>query len=142
MFEVENEMAKSSGSHRAKKAKANQKIKFDYLKTAQFRNFHVDGAVGGLAPNGNIQMAIYSERPPIPQQTTQIVNEKGFLAEEILKERKTRDAVIRDLEANLIIDVNTAAQIVKWLQDKINQFVELQEKAVAELEIEEGGKDG
>lgn len=130
-------MAKRSNSPKAKKAIVGQTIKFDYLKTTQFRNIHVDGAVGGLAPNGNIQMAVYSERPAIPQQTTQKIDEKGVLAEEVMGARVTRGAVVRELEANLIIDVNTATQIVQWLQGKIDQFIELQEKAIQEMKEKE-----
>jgi hypothetical protein len=41
-------------------------IEFDFIKSNFFRVIHVDGAFGGLSPNGFVHMALYSERRAIP----------------------------------------------------------------------------
>ena len=42
-------------------------LEFHYQKTAQYRVYHVDGAVGGPTPRGQISFSFLSERPPIPK---------------------------------------------------------------------------
>lgn len=95
------------------------KIRFDYLKVDHFRNIHVDGAIGGIAPRGFINMAVYTERLAIPQQTVQPMLQNGNLGTEIGKERVSRNSIIRDLEANLVMDADSAKSIVDWLNKKI-----------------------
>ena len=48
-------------------------MRFFYLKNPAFRVVHVDGAVGGVTPRGRIPMAVYSERPAIPQSSVHSV---------------------------------------------------------------------
>jgi hypothetical protein len=49
-----------------------------------------------------------------------------------LEERIARDGLVRELEANIIMDVGFAKNLVKWLNDKI---------AFIEKSIEEANKD-
>lgn len=43
-------------------------IRFNYIKSAQFRVIHADGAIGGVTPNGFIHMALFNERAAIPRE--------------------------------------------------------------------------
>lgn len=102
------------------------KINFDYIKSNQFRVVRVDGAHGGIAPNGHtIQMALFSERAPIPKRETYKL-EQGKLGERTAVEQ--RDAVIREVEIEALMDLNTAKRIVNWLQDKIDVAEQLQKE--------------
>ena len=102
------------------------KINFDYIKSNQFRVIRVDGAHGGIAPNGHtIQMALFSERAPIPKRETYKL-EQGKLGERTAVEQ--RDAVIREVEIEALMDLNTAKRIVNWLQDKIDVAEQLQKE--------------
>lgn len=95
------------------------KINFDYLKSKQFRVVHVDGAHGGLTPNAQrIQMALFSERSPIPKRETYKL-EKGRLGDKPIT-KEERDAIIREVEVEALMDLETAKRIVNWLKDKIN----------------------
>ena len=95
------------------------RIKFDFIKSNFFRVIHVDGVFGGNSPRGLISMAVYNERWPIPKQ---IIKEfkHGKSGKEI--ERASRDAIVREVEAQLVMDVPTAKIICKWLQDKISNI--------------------
>ncbi|MHC4527943.1 MAG: hypothetical protein ACYTEX_21930 [Planctomycetota bacterium] len=106
------------------------KINFDYIKSNQFRVIRVDGAHGGIAPNGRtIQMALFSERSPIPKRETYKL-EKGRLG--AVATRDARDAVIREVEVEALMDLETANRIVAWLKDKIDVAEKLR-KQLGEL---------
>lgn len=105
-------------------------IRFEFEKTPQFRNIHVDGVFGGLAPKGLINMAIFNERRPIPKATTHVLEDDHHLGEELVEARDVRSSVFRSVEANLIMDLSTAISIQRWLADKIAQH----EKAIEEQE--------
>jgi len=103
----------------------NKRIKFDYTKSNYFRVIHVDGAHGGPTPNGQyIGMSVFSTRWPIPRQTTSSIKSDGSMGNEITEERLTRDSIVREIEAEIIMDINTARSIHKWLGQKIKSLDE------------------
>ncbi len=96
------------------------KVKFDQIKSPAFRTVHADGVWGGVTPRGYINMGFYSERSPFPRQVTHAISEDQRLSDEIREERIGRDAIVREIECNVIIDVRFADSLVSWLQEKIN----------------------
>lgn len=109
-------------------------IKYDYIKSNYFRVIHVDGAWGGITPKLNIRMVVFNERGAIPTQTVQAVNPDGTIGEEIFEKRTSRDAIVREVEADLVMDLATANVLVTWLQDKINQLQEIIKAQTTEKE--------
>lgn len=92
-------------------------VSFDYIKSNQFRVIRVDGVHGGVSPKGNvIQMALFSERAPIPKRETYRI-ENGKLRERTASEQ--RDAFIREVEVEVLVDLATAKAMHKWLGEKI-----------------------
>ena len=96
-----------------------KKVKFDQIKSPSFRTVHADGVWGGVTPRGNINMGFYSERSAFPLQVTHAISAEQHLGDEIKEERIGRDAIVREIECNVIIDVRFADSLVSWLQDKI-----------------------
>ena len=96
-------------------------VRLNYIKCNSFRTVHVDGAFGGTTPQGNIQMSVFSERFPIPRESAQYINLDGTLGEELKEQRVSKSGVIREVEVNLVMDVNRARSIVTWLQAKIKE---------------------
>ena len=97
-------------------------IDFHYIKSGVFRTIHVDGAFGGLSPRAShITMTLFNERWPVPTQITHKIDENGSLGEELKERRATRKGVVRELEANLVFDIDTAKQLAQWLLEKIQQ---------------------
>ena len=125
-----NEMAKKTVKTKTKKAAKKSKkiaitelkeINFDYIKSNHFRVIHVDGAHGGIAPKGNkIQVALFSERNAIPRRETFAID-KHKLTD--LKKKEGREAVVREVEVEALMDLETAISIKNWLSDKI-EFIE------------------
>jgi len=99
---------------------------FHYLKAAAFRTIHVDGAIGALTPQGGIHFALYSERPAIPQQVTYQVRPDGALGEQ--EAVVSRGGVVRELEVDAIMTLDTAKSLRDWLSRKLSDA----EKFVAE----------
>jgi hypothetical protein len=98
-------------------------INFDYLKSAQFRVIHTDGAFFALT-QGGVTISFFAERQPIPRRVTHKVNKDGTIGEEIVEQRVVRDAVIRDTEIAVTMSLDTA----KRIRDKLDDVLKIVEK--------------
>jgi hypothetical protein len=96
-------------------------IRFDFIKSNNFRVLHIEGAYGGKSPHKLIHMMVYNERWPIPKQITKEFKE-GKTGREIA--RASRDAIVREVEAQLVMDVATAKRIRNWLNNIIKNIEE------------------
>ncbi|MGB7913498.1 MAG: hypothetical protein WCF59_14880 [Desulfobaccales bacterium] len=96
-----------------------KRIKFDFIKSNFFRVIHVDGVFGGVSPQRLIHMSVWNERWPIPKQVSHKLLPESKLGEEITEDRISRDAIVREVEAHLIMNLETAKQTSIWLQEKI-----------------------
>ncbi len=108
---------------------APKKIRFHYIKSNYFRVVHVDGAHGGITPNGNIFFSAYSQRAPIPQITTHKIEADGSVTEEIREERVGKDGIVREVEVGIMMDAATAESLHKWLGEKVKALMKRQKKA-------------
>jgi hypothetical protein len=103
-----------------------EKIRFFFIKSNYFRVVHVDGAFGGLTPQGRIFVSMYSERGPIPEIVSHTVTQGGLsIGEEIKTERQSKDGIIREVEVGLSIDVTAAEALHKWLGEQIETIKKL-----------------
>lgn len=103
---------------------------FDYVKSGHFRVIHVDGLFGGISPRGGlINMAVWNERWPIPKQVVQAITANGKLGKEIVDRRVSRKAIVREVEAELVMDIPTAKELQKWLQEKIKDYEKVTKKS-------------
>ena len=118
-------MAKmASGKSTRRKTNRRKEIEFDYIKSNFFRVIHVDGAVGGLAPSGNIHLALYSERRAIPTKTIHPI-EGDTLGPEILEKREERKGLVREVEVDVVLSVDQARALRTWLTNKIESLESL-----------------
>jgi hypothetical protein len=108
-----------------------KQLRFHYIKSASYRVVHVDGAHGGITPQGGIFAGIFSERLPIPLSVVHALKDDGSLGDEIMAERKSRDGVVREVEVGLEMNLHIAEQIHEWLGKKIEQLKALQTAAKA-----------
>ena len=99
-----------------------KKIAFHYIKSNQFRVVHVDGALGGITPTGDIFVSLYSQRGPIPQKTVQEVNESGEVGDEIMEERVSRDGLVREIEIGISVRPEVAKNLINWPQKKVEEY--------------------
>ena len=81
----------------------------------------MDGAYGGVTPNGNIHCAVFSERGPIPQITEHSVTATGNLENsQIVIEGKA--GLVRELDADLVMSMTVAAELRDWLTTTIDEY--------------------
>jgi hypothetical protein len=113
-------------------------LEFDYVKSNFFRVIRVNGAFGGIGPDGNLFMAVFSERPPLPDVTFQAVDSTGKVGAELMEQRKvTSKGIVRELEAGLSMDVNTARAIIQWLTERVGIAEKLATDAQARIEVKQ-----
>lgn len=92
-------------------------VNFDYIKSPQHRVVHADGVWGGVTPRGLISMSFWNTRGPIPRRIVQEVGPGGELGKEV--SRESRDAIVREVDVGVILDLEVARSLAKWLEDKI-----------------------
>ena len=101
-------------------------LEIHYLKTANYRSFHIDGVFGGITPSGGIYMELFLQRAPTPKVITHELNDDNSLGKELARESKT--GLIREIEAGLIFDLQTAELVQSWLAEKIKTLKSLSER--------------
>lgn len=98
-------------------------IRFHYIKSPQFSTIHADGAIGGPTPRGGLHVAFYAERMPIPTQVEHDLGSDGKLGEEKESSRIVRDGVVRELEVDVIMDLDTAQSLHAWLGNNLKMIL-------------------
>ena len=106
-------------------------IVFSYFKSNFFRVVHADGAWGGLSPRGDIHISFYNERAAIPDTSRIAVSPATG---EVLKPEEfvASSRFVREVEVDVVVDLATAYQLRKWLDDKIKTL----EGVIAEAQQE------
>ena len=99
------------------------KVTFDYIKSNLFRTARCDGAWAGVNGSGDVVLSLYSERSPIPKRSVNKLN-GILLGEEIIEERVTRDAIVREIEISMSMNLRSA----KALRDLIDEHIKSIEK--------------
>ena len=97
-----------------------KEISFELLKSNLFRVIHCDGIFGGVNPKGNqIRMTFFGERWPIPKKMVHRISDAGNLEEEIKERREVKNSVVRELEAEIVMDLETAISVHEWLGNQL-----------------------
>lgn len=89
-------------------------VRIHYIKGNQFRVIRVDGALGAPSPCGDIHMALYNERFPIPIQTIHRIGPDGTV-DRHPQEAVAREGLVREVEADLVFSPKVARALAKWL---------------------------
>jgi hypothetical protein len=92
-------------------------LRFHYIKGNFFRVVHADGGIGGLTPNRNIFLSLFSERAAIPRIVEQAVNPDGTPGQE----RKTvgKEGLVREVEVGVMLSGQAAKGIADWLLKQV-----------------------
>lgn len=101
-------------------------IKFVYSKIPTYRTYNVDGVYGGITHRNKIFIEFFSEKPPLPESTTHELSDKGELGKETKKSKPT--TIIREIEAGIYVDIQTAKVIADWLNARLNDYERLIKK--------------
>lgn len=97
-------------------------VRFEYIKSNFFRVIHADGAWGGISPRGNIHISFYNERAAIPDSSKLVVSDEGLVKPE---EFQATSQLVREVEVDVIVDLQTAIVLSAWLNNKITILQEM-----------------
>ena len=111
----------NDGPNKRGNGDASHRISFDYIKSSHFRVIRADGAIGSVTPNGHIHFALYSERPAIPRQMVYELDADGKLGKELPDQTVSRSDVVREMEVDVFLTVETAESVRQWLEDTIKE---------------------
>lgn len=119
----ENDTTKEGGDP----SNQEQEVRFKYVKSNFFRVIHADGAWGGLSPRGDIHMSFYNERGALPDSSILTIGSDGQRTKPDVA--PSSNAIIREIECDIVLDLTTAMGLRKWLDDKINDLQMLVKEA-------------
>ena len=108
-----------------KKVTPPKDIEMHYIKTNDYRSYHVDGIFGGITPTGKVYIETYIQRSPTPTFVKQKLNPDGTYGDEIVRESKS--GIIRQVESGLVMDIDMAIVLRDWLDANIQTMLDRSE---------------
>ena len=102
-------------------------IKFKYIFDENYNPVYVNGAQGGITPQGEIVANFYLERLALPNAQTQEVKADGTLGEAISSEPEDlNNSFVRFIKNGVVMNLQTAISISNWLNKHIDILQQLQ----------------
>lgn len=99
----------------------NNTIKYKYIFKDDYNTKYANGAYGGVTPRGEISVNFYCERQALPKEHIHSIDENGNLGEiSKVDPPDNSSTFVRVVDQGIIINLQTAKDIVKWLQTKID----------------------
>lgn len=103
-----------------RKDTSEESVQFRYIKSEYFRVIHANGAWGGLTPQAEIHMVIFSERPAIPDAIVHAITDDGRLGKEIAS--KGEGGAVRECEVDVVLSYATSKALLAWLNGHVQQL--------------------
>lgn len=95
-------------------------IVFKYRFPDDYNPIYVNGAQGGVNPQGEIVINFYFERIGLPINQTQVLNEDGRLGNVIKNDPEDLNhSYVRYVENGVVMNLQTAKSIHDWLGKQI-----------------------
>jgi len=104
--------------------KKKNKIISKYIFKDDYNPKYINGAFGGIGPQGEFIVNFYLERVALPNSQTFEIQE-GNVFSEIESERKPADheqSLVRVVENGIIMDYQHAKEIHRWLGEHLKTF--------------------
>lgn len=102
-------------------------IKFKYIFDDNYNPVYVNGAQGGITPQGEIVANFYLERLALPNTQTQAVSSNGTLGDVISSEPEDlNQSFVRFIKNGVVMNLQTAKSISNWLNKHIETLEQLQ----------------
>lgn len=93
-----------------------QKVEVYQEKSALFRVIQADGVWSSVNPWGNLHLAFYSERAPIPKKVYWGQDENGKWRE-LSEEREGKKGWFRELEVDVVLSPSGARGVLEALEN-------------------------
>jgi hypothetical protein len=99
---------------------------FEYIKSQAFRSIHADGAIGSVTPSGNLHIAFYNERAPIPRMMVHEKNIDGSLGTPIPEQTVTRPGIVREMDVDVILSPKALDALLDWLVERKKDLAKIE----------------
>jgi hypothetical protein len=103
-----------------------KRVRFEFIKSPDYRTITVDGVFGGISPRGAVFASFFVERPSIPTVTVYEL-ENGRLGSEVKELRVDREGIVREVQVGLVLDLEAATRVRDWLNNRIDQLSALKD---------------
>lgn len=106
------------------------KIKCKYIFDDNYNPKYVNGAQGGINPQGEIVINFYFERNALPVSHTLVVKD-SLLTNEIteVEPKDLNNSFVRIIENGVVMNYSTAKEVYKWLGKHLESLEELTQKS-------------
>lgn len=95
-------------------------VETHYIKNHDFKTVEGSGIFGGLTNNGQININFFTDRAPIPKKIVLEVDpSSGKIIREV--ERESKEGIIREVQFGVLLNIESAKNIVEWLNQKIEE---------------------
>lgn len=102
------------------------KVKYKYIFQNDYNPKYINGAYGGINPQGEIVANFYFERTPLPVSQSYQIDDKGRVTDALESEPSDlNQSLIRFIENGVIMNYETAKEIYEWLGLHIQKLEEL-----------------
>lgn len=102
-------------------------IKFKYIFDDDYNPIYVNGAQGGINPQGEIVANFYLERLALPTSQVQEINPDGNLGNILDSEpQDLNQSFVRVIKNGVVMNLQTAKSISAWLNTNIESLEKLQ----------------
>lgn len=98
------------------------RMSIDYIKSLHFRTIAPTGSITSITPIGLVQLALYSERQPIPQRVVHAIQPNGELGDII--DIIGRDAIVREVEAAITLEPDLARALAIRILDLVKELTD------------------
>lgn len=104
-----------------------EEIKCKYIFDDAYNPKYVNGAQGGISPQGEIVVNFYLERSALPNSQTFSFDGKNLGDDDIAAEPKDlKNSFVRVIENGVVMNYQTAKAIHKWLGEHIVKLENIQ----------------
>lgn len=101
-------------------ASAKSHIRYNFIRSANYRDIHIDGIWGGVHPGGYIQMAVFKDKSHLPDVVEYEMREDGRLGNET--SRDLPNGITREVEVDIAMNLNVAILMRDWLSERIGEL--------------------
>lgn len=104
-----------------------KKIVFRYEKKADYKVIYANGIHGGISPRGEFKFDLFTEYSKFPDEVIHSKVPDG-IGPEIDRNPKNLP-IIREAQVGIIMSVESAKSIARWIMQHINDYEKLHREA-------------
>lgn len=110
--------------------KTEKRVEYNYIFPDDYNPLYVNGAFGGISPQGEITCNFFMDRLPLPKSETYSVDEKGVIRDRVQEKSEEQNyQVVRYVQSGVIMNLDCAKRVNVWLTQQIEAIEKAMEKA-------------